>query len=262
MGGKETEIIEKQGPPAPSAGESAADLYNARLQYDPLIAELEQSLAQRYQPQQAQLQADLYGQYAPQMAEFQQGLQEQYAPRQQALQQQLYPKQTQLIEALAGQALQRLSSPYGETGAEAEALGAQRDIQRQRTTRGARESAELGGRLFSGGRRREEREALGGLERGFGIEDIGRRERGAQQALQYATPIAQILYPQISTPGGPQQQAPVQQGVTPGGDQLYNALYGASRPEYFVDQGAPSPLWDIGGKAIGAAGSVAAAAAI
>jgi len=233
VGGTKTQIQQAPTTPAPSASESAADIYQARLQYDPLTAAMEMGLQQQYMPQQAQLYNQLYQQYYPEMAR-----------GQQALQQELFPQQAQILEAGAGRALERLASPFGYTPEEEEAIGGIRGRAREQLTRGIRESANIGGGLYGGRRERREAEALTGLEQAFAQEDIGRRLMGGQYAQQAATPYMQILYPQI---GQQQPQiSPYQfQSAVPSANQLYSAMFQASQPQSFMVPGQPSP-WSFG----------------
>ena len=78
MGGqKETSptVVQMPTTPAPSASQSAEDIYNARLKYDPLTAASDWAIQQQYAPQQAALYQSLYNQYMPQMAATQQATQ-------------------------------------------------------------------------------------------------------------------------------------------------------------------------------------------
>ena len=225
-GGGRTEIQQAPAqPPAPSAGESAESLYQARLQYDPQVAGMEYDLAQQYEPLYAAMQAGLYGQYAPQVAGIQEQVRQQYSPEQYAL-----------TEEFAQQARQRLADPYAETAEETAAMEAARGRQREQLTRGLRERAELGGGLYGGRAARREEMAGTELEQAFTTQDIARRQQGAQTALQYAIPMIQQLYPQVGFPGQPAQRGAVQQPVTPGADALYQAMYGAGRQQYFPQQ--------------------------
>ena len=231
-------------PPAPSAGESAADIYKARLQYDPQMAALEMQQQQQYMPQQAALEYALYSQYYPQLAR-----------QQQQLQQQLYPQQSQLLEAGAGRAMQRLASPFGYTPEEETALGGIRGRQIEQAQRQARERANLGGGLYSGRAETQENRMVNELQQAFAAEDINRRLQGGYQAQQGAIPFYQILYPQIGTQQ-PQFQPFQYQSAVPDPSQLYNAMYGASRRDYALQPamaGSPSPLWNIGGQVAGGA---------
>lgn len=244
LGGPETTIQQAPTTPAPSAGESARDIYQARLQYDPQVAEMEQGLAEQYQPQQAALQASLYGQYAPQIAGLQQDIRQQYSPT-----------QSGLTEAFAQTALQRIQDPYGEIPEEQQAIEDIRQRQREQLQEQIRTRSNLGGGLYGGRAQNREEQALTELEQAFATQDIGRRQQGAQTALQYASPVMQQLYPQVSYPGQPRtQQAPMQSAV-PGANTLYNAMFQASQPDYFASQ---SPNYF--GSAMGLAGTLGSAA--
>lgn len=228
MGGSKTEIKQAPTTPAPDPGQSAESLYNARLQYDPKVAEMEQGLAEQYYPQQAALQAALYKQYAPQMAQQQQDLRQQFSPTQAAL-----------TEELAQQGMQRLQSPFGYTPQEQEALDANRGRQQEQLSEQLRTRANLGGGLFGGRAQATEQRAQTELGQAFTEQDIARRQQGAQTALQYAMPSIQQLYPQVSFPGQPPLQGAPQQSVTPDANALYNAMFQASQPQNFAIPGAP-----------------------
>ncbi len=241
MGGEKAQLIQTPTTPAPSASESAADIYKARLQYDPLVAQQEMDIQKQMLPQQSALYQSLYNQYYPEMAR-----------QQQALQQQLYPQQSQIMEAGAGNVLQRLQSPYGYTPAEEQALQGIRGRQQEQLVRGLRERANLGGGLYGGRAAGREEQATTELQQAFAVEDINRMMQGGQMAQQQAMPYLSILYPQI----GAQQPniSPYQyQSAVPSADQLYQAMYGASQPNYLYQQGQPSPAWGMAGQLGGAA---------
>ena len=243
MGGTSTTIEQAPTTPAPSASQSAEDLYKARLQYDPQIAQMEQQLAQQYYPQQASLQAALYQQYAPLMAQTQQQLRQQYAP-----------SQTALTEAFTQQAQQRLTSPYGETPEQTQATEAIRQREMDRLSRMIRERSNLGGTLYGGRSQQMESRGLQEMGQQFAAQDIARQQQGAQTALQYSIPVLQQLYPQTTYPGAAPLQQPVGQPVTPSADALYNAYFQAGQPEYFAQPGSPSPAWGLAGATVGAIG--------
>ena len=178
------------------------------------------------------------------------------AQQQQQLQQQLYPQQSQIMEAGAGAALQRLQSPYFESPEETAAIQAIRGRQQEELTRGLRERANLGGGLYGGRAAGREEQALTELQQAFAAEDINRRMQAGQMAQQQAIPYMQIMYPQI---GQQQPQiSPYQyQSAVPSADTLYNAMFQASQPNQYLQQGQPSPLWGTlgqigGGLAMGA----------
>lgn len=262
-GGGGTEIQQAPPqPPAPSASETAKDLYEARLQYDPQVASMEQGLQQQYAPQQAALQAALYQQYAPMLAGSQQQLREQYAPTQTAVTEQLGQRalselqrpEDALLQSLGATAQQQLQSPYGYSPQEQSSIDAIRGRQMGKTQEAIRTQANLGGGLFGGRTQARESEAMQQMGQQFAQEDVGRmlgqqgqaqqlalqvpQAQAAQRAegLRYSIPVAQQLYPQTQFPGMPQQAPAVQQGVTPGADTLYNAMYGAGRNEYYATQ--------------------------
>lgn len=240
MGGKSATIQQAPTTPAPSAGESAADLMQTQLQYNP-------QLYQQY--------ADMYGQYAPQVAGTDMGIQQQFAPQQQALQQQMFPQQTQLVEAMAGQALGMMGSQDFQTPEQSAAIEAIRGRETGRLQQSLRERANLGGNLYGGRAAGTEERAVSELGQQFAAQDVDRLRQQQQMALQYASPVAQIMYPQIQTPQMPNYT----QGVTPSADTLYNAIYGAGRREYGFQEAVPSPMWALAGQGIQAGATLGAA---
>ena len=242
MGSKpQTTIVQPPPQPTPSAGETAKQVAEARLEFDPQIAQQQQQLAEQFFPQQAQLQANLLQQFAPQAAELQQQLREQFSPTQAAL-----------TEAFAQQGLQRLQDPggFGQTPEDTAAVEAIRQRQREQLQGQIRGRAQLGGGLFGGRAQGREEQALTELEQSFAAQDIQRRQQGAQQALQFAIPSIQQLFPQTQFPGLPQLQQPVQQGVVPSPDVLLQAITQAQRPQFqaFAQPGGVSlgPLGRFG----------------
>ena len=227
MGGSKTTVEQAPTTPAPSASDSAADLYKAQLKYNPKLYE------QQYQS---------YNQYAPKFAASDLAIQQQYAPEYQKLQQQMYPQQTQLVEALSGQALQRMGNKFGYSAEEQAALDASRQRAREQAQENLRSQANLGGSLFGGRSQLAENRAMNELEQAFALEDINRQLQASQQALSYATPVLQIQYPQVS---GYKESTPnYWQSVTPDANTLYNAMYQASQPQnYFNQQKSP---WSFG----------------
>src|SRR3990167_7943727 len=138
-GGEESTVIQGPTTPAPSATESAADIYKARLQYDPSVAQMEMGIQQQMLPQQAALYQSLYNQYYPELAR-----------QQQALQKELYPQQSQILEAGAGQALERIQNPMYMTAQEQAAQETTRTKTVTDLQRAMRERANLGGGLYGG----------------------------------------------------------------------------------------------------------------
>ena len=245
MGGSETKIIESPQPPAPSAGETARDIFETRLEFDPLVAAQEFGLQQQFQPQQTQLTVDQLKQFSPQLAQLATDVEAQQQPQRRALQQSLFPQQSQVVEALAGRALEQLQSPTGFAPGEEEAIQGIRGRQRDALTEQLRTRANLGGGLFGGRAQATEQRALGELEQAFSAEDINRRIQQGQFAQQAAIPLAQILFPQVGTPAAP--VSPFQfQGAVPSPDVIAQQLFNASRPDLFVEPGAPNPAIKFG----------------
>ena len=218
MGGKSSTIQAAPTTPAPNVGETAADLMQAQLQYNP-------QLYQQY--------AQMYGQYMPQVAGTDMAMQQQYAPQQQALQQEMFPQQTQLVEAMAGQALGMMGSQDYQTQEQSEAIQAIRQRAVTGLQQSMRERANLGGNLYGGRAAGAEERATSEMMQGFAAQDVDRLKQQQQMALQYATPVAQIMYPQIQQPQMPNYT----QNVTPSGDTLYNAMFQAGQPQYFQQPG-------------------------
>src|SRR3990167_13691 len=278
-GGSKTEMVSAPTTPAPSASESAEDIYQARVKYDPLLARQEYDIQMEYAPKQAALYNALYGQYYPEMAR-----------QQQRLQRELYPQQSQIMEAGATSALEQLQNPEnallqalvqqaqagltpaGITPEQQAAQEAIRGRESERLSRGLRERSNLGGTLYSGKGRELESQGLQELSQRYAAEYIDRLAIQRQHALATASgisglqmqtrqlsqaavnPYLQILYPQVGT-----QQPNIQpyqfQSAVPSADTLYNAYFQASQPNYGIIPGQQSPLWGIAGQAAGAAGA-------
>lgn len=245
MGGK-TEIQAAPTTPAPSASESAADIYKAKLEYDPKMAALEMQMQQQYAPQQAALYSSMYNQYYPQMAK-----------TQQALQQELYPVQSQILEAGATKALERLNNPNYMTTQEQTALESSRSKAMSDLQRSMRERSNLGGGLYGGRAAGAEAQSMADLQNQFVAQDYANRMNAGQQAQANLTPYMQILYPQIGTQQ-PQTGAYQYSSAVPSADTLYNAYFQASQPQQFASQKTDylSQILGIGG-GLGAASIMA-----
>ena len=217
----ETTIQATPTTPAPSAGESAAQIAEAKLKYDPLTAASDWAIQQQYVPQQAALYQSMYNQYMPQMAK-----------TQQQTQQELYPYQSQIVEQGAQSALSRLQNPDYMTPQEQQALDTQRGQQVSAMQQAMRERANLGGGLYGGRAAGAEARSMQDLLGQFETSDYQRRMSAGQAAQQALTPYMQILYPQVGTQQ-PNTSAYQYQSAVPSADTLYNAIYGASQPQYF-----------------------------
>ncbi len=252
MGGTKTTVQQAPTTPAPSATETAADIFKARLEFDPQIAAQEFGIQQQFQPQQTALIAQQLQQFAPQLAQLQTDIQAGQAPQALELQRELFPQQAQISEALSGQALQRLESPFGFLPGEEAALGEIRERQRGQLQEQLRGRAQLGGGLFGGRAQATEQRALTELEQAFGAEDINRRIQGGQLAQQAALPLARVFLPQIGQPNVP--VSPFQfRSTVPSPDIFSQQLFQASQPQQFATPGAPSPLFGLLGTLGGAA---------
>jgi len=234
MGGQKSEIIQAPSTPAPSPQETSEQSLQAQIKYNPL-------LYQQY--------SDMYKQYMPQLAATDISLQQQYAPQKQALQQQMYPEQSKLVEAMASQALGMMGSQDFQTPEQAAAVNAIRQRESDRLSKSIRERQNIGGGLYSGRGQQAESRALQELAQAYSSQDIDRLRQQQQMALQYAAPVAQIIYPQVQSPQMPNYT----QSVVPSADTLYNAYYQSSQPNYVYSQGQPSPLWGLAGSVLGGA---------
>jgi len=220
----ETTYQAVQQPAAPSAGESAAQIAEAKLKYDPLTAASDWAIQQQYMPQQTALYNALYSQYMPQMA-----------ATQQQTQQQLYPYQSQIVEQGAQSALSRLQNPDYMTPEEQAALTTGRGQQISELQRAMRERANLGGGLYGGRAAGAEAKNITDLLQQFEIQDYQRRMQAGQAAQQALTPYMQILYPQVGTQQ-PSVSSYQYQSAVPSADALYNAIFQAGRLQYLPSQ--------------------------
>ncbi len=208
--------------PAPSAGESASQIAEAKLKYDPLTAASDWAIQQQYAPQQAALYQSMYNQFMPAMAR-----------QQQATQQELYPYQSQIVEQGAQSALSRLQNPDYMTPQEQSALDYQRGQQITEMQRAMRERANLGGGLYGGRAAGAEARSMQDLLGQFETSDYQRRMQAGQAAQQGLTPYMQILYPQVGA-AQPQIGSYQYQSAVPSADSLYNAIYQAGQPNYLA----------------------------
>lgn len=170
--------------PAPNIAENSQQIAEARLKYDPLLAQSEYDI------------------------------QAQYGPMYRALYEQIAPTQVRGQEMLAQQANQRLQSPQGLTPEQQFAQDAIRQRSRDELTRGIRESANVGGTLYGGRRQAREDRGLQELEQAFTSQDIQLQDARRAQALQELIASSQVVFPQVQQP----------QGVVPTGDALLNAF--------------------------------------
>ena len=239
----ETTLQQAPTTPAPSATESAADIYKARLQYDPLVAQQEMDIQKQMLPQQSALYQSLYNQYYPQLAK-----------TQQALQQELYPTQSKILEAGAGQALERIQNPMYMTAQEQAAQEATRGKAVSDLQRAMRERSNLGGGLYGGRSQASEAQSVSDLLNQFQTQDYQNRMVAGQNAQSALAPYLSILYPQIGTTQ-PNYSPYTYQSVVPSADQLYQSIFQASQPNYYTSQSADNTgaYAQMGGQLGGAA---------
>jgi len=189
------------------------------------MAQQEMNIQQQYAPQQAALYSALYNQYMPQ-----------YAQAQQNVQRQLYPYQSQIVEQGAQSALSRLQNPNYMTEQEQIAQDANRAKAIGALQKAMRERANLGGGLYGGRAAGAEAQSVSDLINQFQEQDYMNRMQAGQAAQQSLTPYMQILYPQVGTQQP--QISPFQyQSAVPSADSLYNAIYGASQAQNFLQPG-------------------------
>lgn len=242
-GGSEPEMIQTPTTPAPSASQSAADIYQAKLQYDPLVAQQEFDIQKSLVPQQTALYQSLYNQYYPQMAQ-----------QQQALQQQLYPYQSQIVEQGAQSALSRLQNPNYMTSQEQTAQDYTRGKSVTDLQKAMRERSNLGGGLYGGRSAASEAQSVSDLLNQYQVQDYQQRMQAGQAAQQALNPYMQILYPSVGTQQ-PQINPYQYQSAVQSPDQLAQAMFQASQPNYMYQQGSPSPAWGLAGSILGGAAS-------
>jgi hypothetical protein len=243
----ETTIQAAPTTPAPSAGESAAQIAEAKLKYDPMTAASDFAIQQQYAPQQAALYQSLYNQYMPQMA-----------AAQQTTQQQLYPIQSGIMESGAQDIASRLANPNYMTAGEQQAQTASRDKSVSNLQKAMRERANLGGGLYGGRAAGAETQSVSDLLNQFQMQDYTNRMQAAAQTQSDLTKYLQILYPQVGTQQ-PNTSAYQYTSAVPSADTLYNAIYGASQPQYFSSGGdTGAGAWGLGGSALGALGTLGA----
>lgn len=229
--------------PAPSASESAANVYQARLKYDPLIAQQEMDIQKEMLPQQSALYQSLYNQYYPEIAK-----------QQQELQKELFPQQSQILEAGASQALERIQNPSYMTAEEQAAQESYRNKSVSDLQRSMRERANLGGGLYGGRAAASEAQSVSDLLNQYQMQDYQNRMVAGQNAQEALRPYMSILYPQIGTTQ-PQYSKYQYQSVVPSADNLYNAMFQANQPDSYAYQ---TP--DILGQVLGLGGQLGGAA--
>lgn len=229
--------------PAPSAGESASQIAEAKLKYDPLTAASDWAIQQQYVPQQAALYQSMYNQYMPQMAQ-----------AQQQTQQELYPYQSQIVEQGAQDALARLMNPNYMSPQEQAAQEATRAKSITDLQTAMRGRANMGGTLYGGRSAALEGQGVSDLLNQYQMQDYTNRMNAGVQAQQALTPYMQILYPSVGTQQ-PQVSPYQYQSPVASPDAVYNAIFQASQPQQYASQSPDrtGQLMGLGGQLGGAA---------
>lgn len=203
-GGSKTQVIQPAPQPdPPSVGDTAANVYQARLKYDPQVQQMEFENLQKYLPQYTQqyydVRQDVFGKEAQVADALRQqtlaGLQDPsgqmantlgLAQQLQTGLEGLNPEQTALQNALQQQIMGQLTSPTGLTGEQSAAQEAIRAREVARLQEGMRTRANLGGGLFGGRAAGAEERAVSEMGQAFAAEDIDRQERSRMAALANA----------------------------------------------------------------------------
>ena len=198
-----------QQPAGPSAGEQAREASRASLE-----AQLE------FGKPLAQQRTEIQEEFGPRLARSQFDVEAGIAPLQKALLEQLIPG----LLPLGQQVQEGFLSPQSLNAQQQAAQDAIRQRARGQVQGNVRESANLGGTLFSGNRQLNEDRALGELEQGFASEDIARQQAQRQQLLREFTTLAQFQTPNVQ-----QVQVGVPQ-AGPSADSLFQAIQQRQQP--------------------------------
>ena len=207
--------------PVPTPSETASGIAQARLKFDPQIAQSEFDIQQQFAPQLTQLFESIRQTQFPQEQAVRGALgenilgglqdpgaqlaqQTQLAGQQQQAQQGLFPEQAALQQALQQNILGQIQSPTGITPEQQAAQEAIRARETQRLQESLRTRANLGGGLFGGRAAGTEERAVSQLGQSFAAEDIDRQERARSNALQFGQTQQQI---------GQREQQALLQGV-------------------------------------------------
>ena len=192
-----------QAPPPP-VGETSAQLAQSQLQYNPRLTAQQVALQQ---------------QYAPQLAQSEYNIQAKYGPMYRALYESMFPTQTQGLETVSRQGLERFQNPQGLTAEQQAAQDAIRNRAQERMLRGIRTQANIGGTLYGGNRERREVEAASELANRYAMQDIALQDQRRREALAEIVTGGQVMFPQVQQPGVPG----FGQSVTPSPDALLAA---------------------------------------
>ena len=186
-------------PEPPNYNETAGQVAQAQLQYNPQLTAQNVQLQGQYGPQLARQQYDIAAQYSPmyralieqqfpQIGQLSgQVSQQMNAPQlsQDQLRQQAAGRvSSQYADVLGPQAISQYQNPIGLTPQQQAAQDAVRQRALDVSERGVRSAANLGGTLYGGQSQLREDRSRNELLQGFAVEDIDRQERQRQQSLQ------------------------------------------------------------------------------
>lgn len=172
--------------PLPSPAEQAAQINQAKLQYDPQQAKLAYQIA-----------TDPATGIKP------------FTQYQENVRQEVFPQEQAVRGQLAQNIYQNLASPTGITSDQQAAIDARRQLAQNELVKSLRNRANLGGNLYGGNAIEDEGRQVAQLQNQFAEEDITRQERAKLNAIQGAIPFLQLLFPDVNL-SAPQFQSAVQ----------------------------------------------------
>lgn len=220
-----------QAAKTPSAGETASQVAQASLQYDPQMAQLQYNI----------LTNPNYG-LGPTTQAFEQTRQE------------LFPGEQAVRQALQNNVLQNLLSPTGMSAQQQGAIDTRRGTARTNLQDAMRNQANLGGGLYGGRAEQRESNAMVDLENQFATEDIAMDERSRLNAIQSALPFLSILFPEVGI------QQPQFQSAVPNANNVFSAQQQTSQGNQQAQIAAAnnrtalqSSMWNAVGQGVGGA---------
>lgn len=210
MGSRNTTIQAPAQQALPSAGQTASEIAQASLQYDPLMAQNAYNIATNPN----------YG-----AQPFTQALED--------VRSNVFTQESAIRDQLLQNILGSLQSPTGVSQQQQGSIDASRQDARGNLQEALRNRANLGGNLYGGRSAAAEGRDMGNLENMFAQEDISRDERSRLNAIQSALPALSILFPDL------QITQPQFQSAVPSANSVYGAQSGAiSQQNAFANQAA------------------------
>lgn len=222
-------------PPAATAAETASQVYEARMKYDPLVAQQQYDI----------LTNPNYGVGATTQA--MQGARESVFPGETAL-------RDQLLQTLLG----NLQSPTGISSEQQQAQQALRDRGIGDLQRSFRNRANVGGGLYGGRSQYAEQQGVSDLLNAFVESDINREQTNRNNAISAAFPALQILYPEVGiTPPQFESAVPSANNVYQGGIQTRGQDINYLQAQQQQQAQLRSALYNAIGSGVGAVGGAA-----